>query len=239
MKKFPFQIIDLTHDLTPDMPSWSGGCGFQPQLKLDYADCAQNAVSFRVQQLKMHAGIGTHIDAPAHCVPGGAHVAQLSLQNLIAPCIRIDISNRCQANAQLTVDDIMLFEKIHGEISPETFILVETGWGQRYWHDRALYRNNHQFPSVSENAALFLLQKNVVGLGIDTLSPDIPSSNFPVHKCFLGAGKYLIENVANGHQVPAKGAYTAACPMKAVNLTEAPIRFFALVERASNHHLRY
>lgn len=25
---------------------------------------------FRVQQFKMHAGIRTHMDAPAHCIPG-------------------------------------------------------------------------------------------------------------------------------------------------------------------------
>ncbi len=54
---FPYKIIDLTHTLDEQTPSWSGGCGFNIDVKLDYSDCRQNE-EFRVQQFKMHAGIG-------------------------------------------------------------------------------------------------------------------------------------------------------------------------------------
>lgn len=65
---FPYKIIDLTHTLDEQIPSWSGGCRFNIEVKLDYSDCRQNE-EFRVQQFKMHAWIGTHMDAPAHCIP--------------------------------------------------------------------------------------------------------------------------------------------------------------------------
>lgn len=69
---FPFTLVDLTHTLAPDIPSWSGTCGFRHEVKLDYADCKEDtpfSVKFRVQQIKMHAGIGTHMDAPAPAFP--------------------------------------------------------------------------------------------------------------------------------------------------------------------------
>jgi kynurenine formamidase len=67
---FPYKLIDLTHVLDSTIPTWNGGCGFNHDVHIDYADCeAQD--KFRVMKVKMHAGIGTHMDAPSHCIPGG------------------------------------------------------------------------------------------------------------------------------------------------------------------------
>ena len=81
-----------------------------------------------------------------------------------------------------------------------------------------------KFPSVTEAAAKPLLKREIVGLGIDTLSSDMPSSGFPVHKQILGTGKYLVENVANADLLPCKGAYVMVLPIKGEGLTESPIR---------------
>ena len=63
------------------------------------------------------------------------------------------------------------------------------------------------FPSVSASVADLLISRNVVGIGIDTLGPDLPSSGFPVHQAILGAGKYIVENIANLEKMPRTGAY--------------------------------
>ncbi len=85
-KKFPYKLIDLTQTLSEETPSWDGGCGFNHNIKLDYDEC-DSATKFRVGQIKMHAGIGTHIDAPSHCIPGAATVEQVPLDTLIAPLV--------------------------------------------------------------------------------------------------------------------------------------------------------
>lgn len=38
-------------------------------------------------------------------------------------------------------------------------------------------------------------QKNVMGIGVDTLSPDI-SEPFNVHKSILSKDKYIVENIS-------------------------------------------
>lgn len=36
---FPYKLIDLTQMLDIGIPTWNGGCGFNYELHIDYADC--------------------------------------------------------------------------------------------------------------------------------------------------------------------------------------------------------
>jgi kynurenine formamidase len=227
---FPYKVIDLTHTLDEKIPSWSSGCGFKSEIKLDYSE-GLGEVKFRVQQIKMHAGIGTHLDAPAHCIEGGLTIDQLSLSNLIAPTVVIDVSGSSHEHYSVTVDDIEAFEETYGTIQPHSFVMVKTGWEQ-FWNDPQKYHNGHLFPSVSKEAAKFLLDRQIVGLGIDTLSPDRPADGYPVHALLLGERKYIIENAANLAELPPIGCYTLALPIKIKEATEAPIRLIGLIKNS-------
>lgn len=105
---------------------------------------------------------------------------------------------------------------------------MQTDWGQ-YWKCPKQYHNNHSFPSISESVANILVARNVAGIGIDTLSPDVPASGFPVHKIILGADKYIVENIANLEKMPAIGAYVLTLPIKGLGLTEAPVRMVGFI----------
>ena len=224
---FPYHLVDLTHTLDEKISSWTGTCGFHQEVKLDY-DLTTSDVSFRVQQLKMHAGIGTHIDAPAHCSRGKTTIEQLDINNLIAPCVMIDVSAQAHESYTLSLDDLALFEKKEGMIALNSFVLIRTGWDQ-FWNQPERYHNNYRFPSVSKEAADFLIQRKAVGLGIDTLSPDRPESGYPVHAAFLGSEKYIVENVANSISLPPTGSFILALPIKTHGGTEAPIRLVGLI----------
>lgn len=229
MINFPYQLIDLTHTLDETIPSWTMKCGFNHEIKLDYTDCSA-AVKFRVQQIKMHAGIGTHIDAPAHCIPNAMTVEQIPLTDLIAPCVMIDVSHRADENYQVSVQDVKQFEKMHGEIPVKHFVMIRTGW-ERFWKKPEKYHNNYIFPSISLETALFLLERKIVGLGIDTLSPDRPDEGHLVHNAILGSGKYIIENVANLALLPSVQSYILALPIKTRGGTEAPLRLVGLIRQ--------
>lgn len=231
MIKFPYKLIELTHILTPECASWEGDCGFNHEVLLDYTDCSSES-QFKVQAIKMYAGIGTHMDAPAHCIPGGKTIDELSLDELISPCVIIDVSSSANEAFLLSTDEIVSFENQYGAIKQGTFVIVYTGWST-YWNEPDKYRNNLRFPSVSKEAAILLIQRGIIGLGIDTLSPDTPESGYPVHQTVLGAGNYLIENIANAHTMPPIGAFLLALPILTKGGTEAPIRLIGLVPAAS------
>ena len=87
------------------------------------------------------------------------------------------------------------------------------------------------FPSVKGEVVDYLLERNIVGLGIDVLSPDCPvDSMFPVHHKALGADKYILENLANLDQVPRTGSQCLVMPPKIKDGAEATVRVVCLVK---------
>ncbi len=220
-----YNLIDLTHSLSNEIPHWENGCGFENKIHSDYTD-NKTQVSMRVHHIKMSAGIGTHMDAPKHFFADGKTIEEISLNQLLAPCIVINLSKNIDEKYQLTANDVKEFERNYGKINKNSFVIVYTGWG-RYWSTPDKYRNNLVFPTISREAAEILLDRDIAGLGIDTLSPDCKDSGFPVHKLILGAGKYLIENIANAHQLLPTGSFSLALPIKIKDGTEAPIRLIA------------
>ena len=223
----PAKIIDLTHELTQTAPTWNGSCGFQSAIKLDYDQRC------RVQNIKMHAGVGTHIDAPAHFIPGSRDVSELLLEHLLVPLHVIDIRHRVNDNVnyQLQPDDMLHYEKMHGAIVPKSFVAICTGWSAR-WPYPDEYRNvdkqgNMHFPSIAPQAADLLIDRAIVGVGIDTLSPDCSLDSFPVHEKILGADTYIVENIAYLDKVDATGYVACILPLKGKGLVEAPVRMIA------------
>lgn len=223
---FPYKIIDLTHILDETAQTWDRSCGFELKILNDYSDF-ETEPRFRVHELHIRAGIGTHIDSPSHCTPGAITVEQLDLNDLVAPAVCIDVSKKADENFLFSLDDVHSFEKEHGKIPKNAFIIINTGW-DIYWDDKK-FHNDYKFPTVSKEACRYFLDQNCVGLGVDTLSPDLPNIGFPVHKMLLGSGRYIVENIAHSKKLPAKDFFTLSLPIKAKSCTEAPIRLIALL----------
>jgi kynurenine formamidase len=222
-----FKAIDLTHPLDSNIPTWTGSCGFKHEVKMDYDQ------GLRVLSYKCHGGVGTHMDAPAHFFRNAAHIADIPLDQLIVPACVLDLSAKMHPDLFVMTDDILDYEKRWGKIEPGSLVFAYTGW-EKYWNDRDRYRNPDKsgkmhFPGFHVTAAELLLERKIVGIGIDSLSPDGSSHKYPVHECILGAGKYIIENAAHLSQMPPKGAYVLALPMKIVIGVESAIRLVGLI----------
>ncbi len=220
---------DLTHSLGPDTLTWERDCGFKHTLDADYDQ------GYRKNSITTPAGIGTHMDAPAHFIEDATTIGEIPLSDLIKPLVLIDVRHKASGTYSISSDDILDFEETHGMIPSNTIVVFNTGWSQ-YWPDAKAYRNEDsnaimRYPTVSAAAAQLLLERQIAGLGIDTLSPDAEDSDFPVHKLLLGAGKYLIENLTNLSDLPPLGAWIMTIPIKIKDGTEAPIRAIAVTEK--------
>ena len=87
------------------------------------------------------------------------------------------------------------------------------------------------FPGYSLEAARWLVkERNVRGLGIDTLSIDHgPSKDFVVHHVVNGAGRYGLENIARIESLPPRNFFLIVAPIKVESGTGGPTRIFAIV----------
>jgi kynurenine formamidase len=222
-----FKVIDLTHSLSTEIPTWDGNCGFELFIDTDYKDCTPPDL-FRTNKIKCNAGIGTHMDSPAHAIPDERTIDKLSMEELVTDCVVIDVSSETKEDYIAMPEVVEKFEKENRKINPGTFVIFYTGW-DKYWETPEKYRNDYKFPSIHESTAQLLIERNITGIGTDTLSADTGVAGFPVHRTILGAGKYLVENIANAKELPSTGAKIFVLPMKIKGATEAPVRLVALI----------
>ena len=228
------EIIDLTHPLSPSNPHWPGP-GYEPFFYEPFATLEDDGVLSGRFAVAEHTG--THLDAPNHFVEGQIPVDEIPLDQLIVPAVVIDVREVVAANPdyQLIPEDVAAWEMGNGEIDEDTLVFLYTGWDER-WNDFESYQNADadglmHFPGFSPAAAEFLVsERNVSGLGIDTLSVDYGgSADFGVHHISHGSAKYHIENAANLGQLPATGAWVVVAPIKIEGGTGGPARIYALV----------
>jgi kynurenine formamidase len=227
-------VVDLTHSINASVPTYELAEKSAYQVKT-VATIEKNKYFARNISLPEH--FGTHIDAPAHFARGGWTVDQIPAERLVAPLVVLDVSAKVKGNPdyQVSVEDIAAWEREKGDMPLGAVVMARTGWDSR-WNSVKDYRNADakgvmHFPGYSEDAAKFLVEgRNVVGLGIDTLSIDYgPSKDFAVHQYTLAHSLYHLENVANLDRAPAEGAVVVVAPMKLEGGSGGPVRILALV----------
>ncbi len=228
----PYKSIDLTHVLGPGLPNYDSG-----------EEVYRYKTLFTIEKEGYSCGefttlehYGTHVDAPSHFCKGAATIDQVKVEDLVVPCLVIDVRAEVQANPDyaLSVEKILSFEK-GGAIPEHTAVLLLTGWADR-WERPNDYRNADNkgimhFPGFGKEAVDLLVNKrHVASLGIDTLSIDVgPSQDFPVHKLALGRGLYMMENLQALDSLPARGSLLFCGPLPLKGGTGSPARIVAIV----------
>lgn len=230
--------IDLTYDLSAQTISWPTSDPFQ----VDTVSWGRTSKGYFYSAFKFCASEhgGTHIDAPIHFAAGRRTVDQIPLSQLIAPAVRIDVSQKARVNRdyQIRQSDIEDWEKVHGQIPAGSIVLFYTGYGQ-YWPDPEKYLGTSlrgeagvaslHFPGLAPAAAAWLVaNRQIKAVGIDTASIDYgPSKTFGSHVALMQLDIPALENLANLGQVPATGAHIFALPMKIKGGSGGPIRVIA------------
>ncbi|MDX1994700.1 MAG: cyclase family protein [bacterium] len=194
------EVVDLSHVFGTNIPT------YLPDEKPQHEDfvTVEND-GFYIQRWNFTEHAGTHVDIPAHFIADGETVDNYAADLLISPAVVIDISAKAAEvdDATLDVADIEAWESANGEIPAGAVVFLYSGWDAR-WEDPEAFRNAdadgvQHYPGFSAEAATFLVeQRDIRGIGVDTLSLDVgASTTFDVHYIILGAGKYGIEGVAN------------------------------------------
>ena len=226
-----YRLVDLTLPLNAKTVTLTGHCGFHIENKLDY-----ETDGIRVLKFSMHAGMGTHMDAPSHFFKEGKQVADIPLEDLFVKLVVLNLSHDLRPDRMLHADDILSFEREHQAIEPGSLFCYYSGWSKHLPNVKDFLNREASgrllFLGYDPSAAELLLERDVVGIGIDTTSPDGSNqTDFPVHHLILGEGKYILENVANLDQCPPIGAYVVSLPLRITEGTESGVRSVALIKR--------
>ena len=228
-------VVDLTHVLSGSFPIVPvPGLTFPFEQK-PIASLEKNKVF--AEEWHMIAHNGTHMDAPIHYVEGGRSMEAYDVRELIVRAVVIDIRKKAQddPDAQLTLDDIQAWEKRHGRIPARAAVFMYSGWDVKAVNDPKMFvgldaEGKTHFPTLSEEAVAFLVkERDIVGVGVDTLSFDQVESTqkAAAHKALMRADRWGIECVNNLGRIPPTGATIFAGALKVQGASAAPIRLIA------------
>lgn len=179
-------FFDLSYPINDQTIFWPGGEGFKLCM-----NCSTNhtfGYDYAAGTFTCAEHGGTHVDAPFHFAKDGATVDQLPMRDLIGPCKVIDIKHKFDPNAayggdfMLTADDILQFEALHGALHEHDLVVIRTGWHRFYAFGAKSYLGFDEgvdgvyssetsrlcFPGIAEDAARWLVARNVAAVGLDT-----------------------------------------------------------------------
>lgn len=157
---------------------------------------------------------GTLLVAPAG-VGGAWTVDSLPALRLVAPLaiIQAERKNFPDSESLVTMDDVAIYERIHGPVAQGAIVLVTSA-------------HTGTMPEIDGDALHFLVEaRNIVGIGSSGARLVPPEEN----SYLATKGIYQLENVENLSVVPRSGAIAMAAPQKIPGAPESPVRLLALV----------
>jgi len=201
------KIYDVTVPLSSEVPTYPGDPPFETRPTQRMADGG----AFNATRITLGTHLGTHVDAPAHFLAGGATVDELPLEILMGKARVVEVSARDRID-RADLEALDLRDDIR--------VLVKTRMsGQMH---RPPVHEDHVYLTV--DAANYLAQAGIKLVGIDYLSVDrFGTADYPSHHALLEAGVVVLEGLDLSEVEP--GEYEMTClPLRIVGAEGAPAR---------------
>jgi arylformamidase len=199
-------VYDVTVPLVPGLPVYPGDPPFEiePVQRLGSAP-------FSLSRMSLATHTGTHVDAPAHFLPGGATIDSLPLEILLGKARVVEIT------ARERIDRADLEPR---DLRDDLRILLKTRMSGQML--KPGFQEDHLY--LSGDAAAYLAQAGLKLVGFDYLSVDrYGAPDYPAHHALLEAGVIIVEGLDLSEVEP--GEYDMAClPLRVADGDGAPAR---------------
>ncbi|WP_136688891.1 cyclase family protein [Halorhabdus amylolytica] len=179
---------DLTHPIETGMQTYPG----DPPVSVEPV-ATHDQDGYRESKLICGTHAGTHVDAPAHIVPGGRTLGAFDLESFVRTARVVDC-REFDAREAISPDCVP-------SVGPDVDCLAfRTDWDEHWGTKRYL-----DHPYLSPAAAEWCSDQDLA-VAVDTLNPDPTPSDrasdddpdgFPSHHAILGAGQLIFENLRN------------------------------------------
>ncbi|PID70707.1 cyclase [bacterium DOLZORAL124_38_8] len=227
-------FVDLTHSFYPGIPHASD---MPDQEIITLYDFENNG--FQAHYYKHVGQWGTHIDPPIHFVEGGRSIDQIEVSEMLLPLVCFDCLEKTKNNSDFvfSLDDLIQWESINGQVPPNAFAVMKTGWA-KYWPSNSAMLNKDSqgichFPGWGMDAVKFLIEeRNIKAFGHETTDTDggkaISNGNYSVETFLLEQDCFQIELLAETTKLPETGAIAVVSFPKPKGGSGYPARVFAL-----------
>ncbi|SER57384.1 arylformamidase [Gracilibacillus ureilyticus] len=198
------KFYDISMNIHPDMQVWEDMDSKKPRFD------TKSFGHITDTTMKLNAHTGTHIDAPLHMINNAAAFETISLERLVRNVKVIDLEH---VKDGITKSDLEAHSIKKGD-----FVLLKT--------KNSVYESNSfdfQFVYLKEDGADYLAEKEIDGVGIDTLGVERSQENFPTHIKLLGANIIILEGIRLAEIDPGE-YFMVAAPLKLTGTEASPAR---------------
>jgi arylformamidase len=200
--------IDISVPLKTGMVTWPG----DPPARIAQALDMEKGDPCTVSLIDMGAHTGTHMDAPAHFVRGGAGMDALPLDTAIGSARVIAIRDP----ESIKPEELRRHRLRRGER-----ILFKTRNSDHCWNTDSFVED---FVFISSSAAEYLAERQVWLVGVDYLSVGgFRVDGVETHQALLQAGIWIIEGLNLTGVQPGK-VELVCLPLRIVGADGAPAR---------------
>ena len=201
------RILDVTVPLSAEVPAFPG----DPPFELRTLSRVEDGAAYSLSRLCLGTHSGTHVDAPAHFLAGGAGVEQLPLEILMgkARVVELPVSERIERHDLQELD-----------LSDDLRVLLKTRMSGQL--RQPVFHQDHVY--LTADAAVYLAQIGIKLVGIDYLSLEqFGSSDYAAHRALLAAGVVIVEGLDLSEVEP--GEYDMTClPLRIPGADGSPAR---------------
>lgn len=199
------KIIDISMAIHGQMPTYKGRAEKRPTHWFD-KEMPKDSINESVITMNLHTG--THLDSPRHMIRDGWTMDEFPLDKLITPCVLFDLTK---------VEDCVTKEDLKPlNIQEGDFVLLKT-------QNSFGLANSPQFVFIREDAANYLAQKKIIGIGVDALGVERDQPGHKTHLALMDAEIVILEGL--NLKDAQEGRYTlVALPLKIQGAEGAPAR---------------
>jgi kynurenine formamidase len=222
------KLIDLSRDIFEGMPLWPGHQlpfmmvnqtheGFKKRWETNFG--------FEAHNWLMSEHTGTHTDAIVEYLPGGASLDEMPLEYYYGEAVCLDVSHVRHPD-YMTPEVLEQAERDGGEpIQPGDTVLLYSGHGDRTYPSKEFV---NVYSGLSREGAVWLAEKGVVNIGIDSLAID-HSDDFEFSGHAVCAEYQIVntENLTNLDQLVGKRFLYIGLPLHFRAGTGSPVRAVA------------
>ena len=190
---------------------------------------------WNARTLHLYSHAGTHMDAQTHFGAGEETIDQHTPERCMGPAWVVRLGD-VKPKQLLTVSHL---GDIADRFQRGDSLLLHTGWSQHV-DDMSVYRD--QLPRISEELALWCVEKGVKMLGVEPPSvADVTNREelTLIHQILLSGGVTIVEGLTNLESLTSEKVFFGALPLKIAGGDGCPCRAFAVNGEAETEQLAH
>jgi kynurenine formamidase len=225
-------VVDLSQEIYQGMPVYPGHLNtviWEYHTHEGTRGTFESDLTYATRGLILSDHGPTHVDSLSHFDPNSdATIERMDLDLFWGPAICLDISSAGPGeDVQPALLDAAL-EESGQELRRGDILLLRTG---NYDRNGGTDAYLSQYPGLGAEAAEWLVARGVKAFGVDTPTPDNPTSRtYPVHLMCRREGLHHYENLGTLTQVVNRRFTFVGFPLRVRGGHGSPVRAVALLD---------